>query len=52
MGFLEKMQTFMFMLDHSARVLSNPNIVQLINDDNQKIDLVIVEWMFSEVYSR
>lgn len=30
---------------------SNRNVQNLINDDSQKFDLVIIEWMFTEAYA-
>ncbi|XP_049866947.1 UDP-glucosyltransferase 2-like isoform X2 [Pectinophora gossypiella] len=42
---------FLFLTNLSKITFENVNVQKLINDPNQKFDLVIVEWMFSEIYA-
>ncbi|XP_060805877.1 UDP-glucosyltransferase 2 [Amyelois transitella] len=40
-----------FMLSMNRDVLTNPNLVKLMSDTTKNFDVVIAEWMFSDVYS-
>lgn len=43
---------FFFMMDKVAKMtLENENVQKLVNDRSEHFDMVIAEWMFSELYA-
>lgn len=50
-SFNDKLTLLTYMKNITIATLENPNIKAVLGDKNQKFDLVLAEWMFSETYS-
>ena len=42
---------FSIMINATVNNIENPNVQQLLNDPKETFEVVISEWMFSELYS-
>lgn len=50
-GVREIIQMYDVMVNIAVRTMHNSKVQELISDETQKFDLVIAEWLFSEVYA-
>ncbi|XP_059051819.1 UDP-glucosyltransferase 2-like [Achroia grisella] len=49
--FNNPLKMMQFTSDLFEMTVKNPNVVKLLNDTNQRFDVVISEWMFNDAYS-